>query len=152
MPNIVQAVSLGIIILFVVVAIPTVIDATETEGVQTIELEENETERLSDRLEITAENINASANETTLKLRDTQSLDEQTQTVASGSTTTFNLSDGDVTVTVQEVEQNTTQSDVSYPRTYGWGDGAKTITDNLGLVLAVAAFIIVLGLLRGVIS
>lgn len=152
MPNITQAVSLGIIILFVVVAIPTVIDAADTNGVQTVELEENETEGLTDRLEITAEDVNASSNETTLKLRDTQSLDEDTQTIANQSTSTFNLSGGDVTVTVQEVSQNTTQADVSYPSTYGWSDGAQTLTANLGLVLVVTAFIVVVGLLRSVIQ
>lgn len=156
MPTALQAVSVGVVILFVVVAMPTVVDSTTGENSQTIQFEEGETHRLSDSLEITNDRVRPPTPENaTFTVRDTDTLESDTAVIQNGSQATYALSGGNVTVAVTSITDanpETVTATVSYPTTYGWSDGAQTISSNLGLVVIAVAFIIVLGLLGSVIK
>lgn len=156
MPDPLKAISIGAVILFVVVAMPVVVDSTTGENSQTLQLDEDDTVRLSDRLELTNERIRPPDPENaTFTVTDTESLESGTQLIQNGSDATFALGGGNVTVAVTSItdsQPETTTVTVMYPTTYGWPDGARTIANNLGLILVAGAFIVVLGLLRSVIK
>lgn len=156
MPNALQAVSVGAVILFVVVAMPVVVDSTSGQNSQTIQFEEGQTERLSDRLEITNDRVRPPSPENaTFTVTDTETLESETAIIRNGSEATYALSGGNVTVAVESITDanpETVTATVTYPTTYGWSDGAQTIASNMGLIVIAVAFIIVLGLLGSVIK
>lgn len=156
MPNALQAMSLGVIILFLVVSVPVVVDSTNGETGQTFQLEEEDTVSLSDRLELTNERIRPPSPENaTYTVTDTETLESQTQTIQNGSQATYELSGGNVTVAVTSItdsQPETTTVTVSKDTTYGWPEGAQMLADNLAIILVAAAFIVVMGILASVIK
>lgn len=155
MPNALQAMSLGVIILFLVVSVPVVVDSTTGDNSQTLQLEEEDTVSLSNRLELTNERIRPPTPENaTFTVRDTETLESQTQLIQNGSQATYELSGGNVTVAVTSITDSQTETvtaTVTYGTTYGWSDGAQTLANNLPLILVVVGFIVVLGILKSVI-
>jgi len=156
MPKPLQAVSIGAIILFVVVATPMLVNSTSDGQSQTFEIEENATERINDRLEV--ENVRIrppSPENATFTVRDTESLDSDTQTIQTGGNATYELSGGNVTVSLVSVTDGTPETALVTVETesmYGWSDGAQTVGGNLPLIIVAVAFIILLALLVSVIQ
>lgn len=155
MPNTLQAVSVGIVILFVVVAMPVVVNGMTGSTSQTVQFDEGETQDLTERLNVTVTNINATANYATVSLEDSATLDSQTETIDEGKESTFTLSGGNVSITVGSIDGGSPETAIlstSTPNQYGWADGASTLADNLGLVIVAVAFIVILGLVGSVIQ
>lgn len=156
MPSIVQALSIGAIILFLVVAVPVVVDSSTGVSSQTLQLEEDETVRLSDRLELENTRIRPPVPENaTFTVRDTETLESESNIIANGSSATYELSGGNVSVEVLSITDSNPETatvTVEYPTTYGWTEGTQLLADHLGLLVVVAGFIVIVMLLVGVIT
>lgn len=142
--------ALGVFVLLIGLIFPTAIDASHTDATAGFELSEGENTTVTDGLRMAVESVEG--DNATISLTDTQTRESERQTLTIGETGTFTTNGETSNVTVESINSNNvTTSTVEYSRTYGWGDGPKTFVDNLGLILAILAFLMGVGALAGVV-
>lgn len=143
-----KAIGLGVLVLLVVFSVPMMIEATEGDKKYRVEMSENDTTNISDRLNVTADNIQPGdpAN-ATISVEDTRTFESDTKTIEENASATYSFDGGDVTVNVTAIETNpeVVRGDVKVDRTYGWSGPGKVIAGELGLILAMLGVIIVAG-------
>lgn len=142
--------ALGIFVLLIGLIFPTAIDASHTDATAGFELSEGENTTVTDGLRMAVESVEG--DNATISLTDTQTRETESQTLTIGETGTYTTNGETSNVTVESINSNNvTTSTAEYSRTYGWGDGPKTFVDNLGLILAILAFLMGVGALAGVV-
>lgn len=146
MPKITHAVALGVLLLFVAVAIPAAIDTGTSDSELVTELNRSETETVTQSLRVTLQN--ATDTDAAVTLRDTETLESATRTIPVDATENYSI--GNETVSVRVISASnadkTARLSIHYPRTYGWAEGTERITSNLPLIFAGLALIIVVGM------
>lgn len=145
MPSSTTAAALGLVVLLLVVAIPAAITVTDSPATATFDLDEGERASVVQTLSVLVEDT--SQTDATVTLRDSETIESQTETLSPGETETYQLNGDTMNVTLREVQGANANATVSveYPRTYGWAPGAKTVVENLPLGLVTVAFVVVLG-------
>lgn len=143
-------IALGLFVLLIGLILPTAINASHTDASRGFQLSENETHRVTDGLSMTIESVQSS--NATITLTDNQTRQSDTQTVQIDATNQFETTTNEtMNVTLNEIDGNVTKTTVEYSRTYGWNDGAKLFADNLGLLIAIIAFLLAVGGLSAVV-
>lgn len=131
--------------LLIAVAIPAAVSVTGDDIQSVYDLDEGDQATVTQQLELVVEETTAT--DATITLRDDKTLDSETQTITEGDTAKYTIRNESVNVTLKEVEGANANASigVKYSRTYGWDSGAKTVVDNLPLVLVAAGGLVVIG-------
>jgi len=129
--------AIGVLGLAVALLVPTLVDATQDDARQHIEMYENDTRDITDRLSFYLQDVNGTSGNATVELRDDTNFNNQTRELSSQSTNTIQLSGSNVTVDTQQVYDNDTSVRfvVDYPPTFGWSDGPAAFMSNIGLII-----------------
>lgn len=115
---------------------PIAIDAFNEPASNTISHTEGVTYEVTTNLNSTATTVDATNSEVTIELNDTAENTVVSNTVANGSTTTYNMPGGDVNVTVDNIEDSTNATvTYHYPDDYGWSGGASSLWGLIPLFL-----------------
>lgn len=142
----VAVVAFGIVVLMVALALPAAIDATKDNRTAGFELSAGENATVTSGLEIHAESVSASGQEATISLQDTETRRSITHTIPENESEPYHLSDHTMNVTVQDIDSNDVALvSVDYPPTYGWSESSRTLAGLSDVLLAILAFVLVLG-------
>lgn len=154
MPNWMEALALGVLVLAVAVFMPTLINSTEGDATTTFELEAGDTNNPTEKLQIEAESLQNTTNGTnaTLTVRSLDTLNESTQTIPEGNNSVYTIDGENVTIfndaMITEGGTETVRITAVYNPKFGWNDGARTFFSNMGIILALLAFIILGAILK----
>jgi hypothetical protein len=152
MPAYQKALAIGCFALIIGLAFPTYITAANTTQTTSIELSSGGSDEFIDGLEATADAVNSSGANVTLT--DLESYQDRSVNLTTGDTANLTLQGEAVNVTVDSTDTsptlNQTVLSIDHPRDYGWSSGAKTITDSIGIILAIITLIIGSGLIMKV--
>lgn len=138
-------VAVFIVSIIVAVLAPVAINALEDPSESTITQSVGETVDVTAGLNSTLDSTGTSNATYTLQ---TDNGESQTQTIDEGQNATFSFQDGDVVVTVDNVDDanGTATSTFEYPTEFGWGSGASSLWTLLGLITVLGVFFVVLSL------
>lgn len=145
MPDTATVFGFVVLTLLIAVAVPAAVSITTDDATVTYDLDIGETETVTEQLVVIVQD--SSKTDAEITLRDDKTLDSQTETLNESETQQYTVSNETVNVTLQQAggaQANATVA-VDYPRTYGWSDGAKTVVDNLPLMLVAAGGLVVIG-------
>lgn len=145
MPSSTTAAALGLVVLLLVLAIPAAITVTDSPATATFDLDDGEQASVVQTLSVMVENTTKT--DATITLRDSETIEGETQTLSEGETVSYSVRNETMNVTLREIQGPSANASVAveFPRTYGWAPGSKTIVDNLPLALALVAFVVVIG-------
>jgi hypothetical protein len=141
-----QAVGIsGIVLLALLSAfvIPTMVSSATTEQSIQLELEETDTEEVTSGLSLTLETLGQS--QATVTLRDNETSQTQNITINEGATENYTLPGGSGSITANELTPQTGTFTTTYSPTYGWNPAGKTIISNIGLILSLMVFVVIVG-------
>lgn len=141
--------AFGVFVLLIGLIIPTAIDASHTNATNGFELSEGENTTITEGLRMSVHSI--SGDSANISLIDTQTRENVTQELTVGETQNYTTNGENTTVTLESISGVDTSTTVEYNRTYGWNDGSKLFVENLGLLIALLALLLVVGLLMAVI-
>lgn len=139
----VAIVGVTLLLMLLSFAVPTIISASEDPQYLETELSTGETFEIAEGLEITVTDTTNS--EVIVDLIDVDTRQNETLTVAQGATENYTLPGGDGTVTNLQSDNQEAMLEIGYDPEYGWSDGASVFADNIGLVLIVMVFSVVVG-------
>lgn len=150
-----KAVGLGLLVLLVVFSVPMMIDASEGDRTYRVEFQEGAETEITDRINVTSENIRPPAPENaTITVTDTSTFESDTQVINNGSSAVYQFDAGNVTVAITAVETSPEafRADVKVDRTYGWSDGGKSVAGELGLIMVILGAVIIAGAIGAMIE
>lgn len=147
---VVAGLALGLFVLLAAFAIPPAIDATNNRDSSVHLIDVDETVEVTPGLEVTVEDSTNS--QSTLLFTDVDSGLTHNTTIQEGATQNFTLDNEFVEVTLQDATNADAQIRLEYAHTYGWAPGAKTLAEQMDVVLVLFAFVVVLGSIGAVIS
>lgn len=94
----------------------------------------------------TIDNVSMLSNEVTVTVRDNETGDSSTITLAEGENATLTIDGHDVTVThVEYIDDTTARIRYEHEHTYGWEDGPKSLWGILDLLMVIVVVILSLG-------
>lgn len=148
------ALALGLMTLLMFAAAPQVIDATQDNQQSELRYSENETEVLTEYLQVFAEDIRPSQGDVSVRLTNRKTEYDITKTLQDNDSTVFEHPAGNVTVTASNFDSNpdSVQLDVVYGPYFGWNDGAQLVMENGPVMIALVVFIILGAMVWGVIN
>lgn len=129
---------------------PVAINELEANETVTINQSVSSTEDVNSQLNTTLDSIGTSDptdNATYTLQTSNQSV---TNTIENGSSATFSFDEGDVNVTLNDVDSGTNSAEASYeyPTDFGYSDGASALWGLLGLALVLGLFLMTLNLAK----
>lgn len=137
-------VTMGILVLAGALLAPPLIDATETDSSETVQLSVNESEELTDVLEVKAINVSHANQNATLNVTNLRNYSHNQTTLNVSNTTTTDLSGDTLTITLKSVDdQNRAAVKIDYPAYLGWNQQARVFMENIPIVIAMLAFVMV---------
>ena len=137
--------AFGVLALLIALLVPAAIAVTDSPARGAFDLAENETQVVSQTLQVHLEEVQPDMS-ATITLRDSETLASETQTIDEGNMSTYTIRGETVNVTVIEADQQSAETSIQYPRTYGWHADASLFIDNLPFILVVAFAIVVVGM------
>jgi len=141
--------ALGIIGLAVAFLIPTLVGAASGDSTSYMELHQNDTQSLTDRLSLSLDDVNGTDKNVTVTLRDETDFDNTTAEISTGSQREVQLSGENVTIAVRTVydANKSVKMAVDYPPMFGWVSGAAVFINNIGVILVLLGGIMLLAIL-----
>jgi len=141
--------AFGLLVLVAALLVPGMIDATQDQQQQTVNLTTDERTELTDYLDMTLDATNATAadagNRTAnVTYHQTKDLLEGTTSVNGTESTTLSLDSDTINTTVSSIEANSSVITAKYPPMMGWHDQARTFAENSGIILALLSMITIL--------
>lgn len=136
-------VAFGVLVLFVGLLLPAVITAANTDATVTENLNKSTPETVTDGLNITL--TKSDGTNATIELEDTVTFESETNTLTEGDTVTYTINNETTNVTADAIDPNWAITTVEYSRTYGWAAGPKAFVGQLDVLLALLAFLLVMG-------
>lgn len=151
MPNIKAAMTIGVFVLVVALVLPSIIGAADSDQTAAVEITQDETIELTDRLSIRADDVNPSGDNATLTVFNSQGLNQSQQLLNDSQTKTFVVDGYATNVTLDntflsEGSKRTSRLAIAYSPYFGWDSGARLFFQNLELLLVLVGGIMVLGL------
>lgn len=153
MPNTLKAAAaMGILLLAVALLVPTLANSVNDNEAQTFNLSVNETQELTDKLqvELTDTQQQAANDNATVKYTNLDDLSTNKTTLNESTNDKLNLSGDTITVQVKNISSNAAQVRSEYPPMFGWNNGARTFyeeSDTIIIGLAVAIVIVLFGVI-----
>lgn len=125
---------------------PVGLNAVNEDPTYTLTQDEGTEYVVQERLNATATTVDATNDEVTLQLKDTQTGTTESQTISNGSTATYStLEGGTVNVTVTDTTSgtpNTATLDYEVEQGFAWDDNSQTIFSVLGIFLVIVPLIV----------
>jgi len=151
MANPIKAVIVfGIFVLAVSLLVPTLITATTSNQTSVLELEENETRELTEKLTTTAQKVNPPGDNATISFEDTTALKTNSTYLNATSSPNGNvtLSGDQINVSLRSVSNDSVATvSISYPPMFGWIDGARSFINESGLLIAMVSVVAIIGVI-----
>lgn len=150
MPKTTEILALAFVVLFAALFMPVAIEATTTDKTSGYQIEEGNQLTPTNGLTVTADEINTSTSpdEATFTVRDVQSQERITETIPVNNQSSFNMSGGNVTVSVDAITDGPVATImVQHPRTYGWSEPAKAFGEHLHIILGVVTIVMIAGVI-----
>lgn len=138
----VAALGFVLLVLLGVLAIPAVIESSNSTTVKTETIPEGESVTVTEYLEVS--NSVSNSGDVTLLVTSSSSGDSITRTVGEGNTSTFNLPGGDIIITAEDTTNQGATLVIEYPNDFGYSEGAITIKNNLPVILIAMLFIAIM--------
>lgn len=146
MSNLGLGFAIGVLVLGMALFVPALIDASQGDASDTFELTNQSSEDLTDTLQVEVTRVNQSEDNTNVTVRDLRSLDTNSTQLDAGNATDLTLSGDTINVTADSIiNASASQLTVVYPPMFAWDDGPRTFVDNLDIVLALLAMVVILG-------
>lgn len=139
----VSIIGVTLLVLFLALAIPTMMDKTTYPNEADLELSEGDTREVTNGLEITL--TDTSNTDATVDLTDLETGVTANYTIATGDTVSYSLPGGDGNITADTTTNQDATFTVDYSPTYGYSPAGEAIIDNIGLLLILIVFTIVVG-------
>jgi ABC-type oligopeptide transport system substrate-binding subunit len=146
------AFTFGVFVLLIAMLVPTLISATDSNQTESIELNEGESTAITQRLTVTAQNVSNSGQNATFVAQSEASLNTTEYGLNVTESQTQTLDGENVTIHLRNIQSPTDGSadvatlDVTYSPFFGWNDGATAFWNNLGIIVGMVAFLMVVGL------
>lgn len=135
---------LGLIVLGAAFFLPSMMDVTQENAVETIELEQSQVVDLTDTLELQLDRVNATSDDANVTYTNTRTLETNETLLHPAQPESVNLSGDTINTTLDDVIDNdTAQITAVYPPLFGWSGGPRSFMANLDLVLALFGFALV---------
>lgn len=138
----VAIVGVTLLLLLSAFAIPTILAATEDPQITETELSPGDTFEITGGLEITV--VSVTNSEVTVDLFDVQTRQNESLTIAEGATANYTLPGGDGSVTNLDSTNQAAMLEITFDPAYGWSPGAEVLLNNIGIVLIMVLFVIVI--------
>jgi hypothetical protein len=138
----ITALGFALLVLLGAIAIPAAIDSRDKTEVESQQLSIGETGFYDEQLEISV--IDSTQTEVTIRVSDIETGESEDITIPEGTTTTVQFSPGDVNITNHVSNNQGATLTVEYPSNYGFSPPARTIGDNLPIILISMFFIAVM--------
>lgn len=146
--------AVGIFALAVAFLFPSFITLPTDTAERTVELDTGEGTDLTDHLNATVTDIGnvSGTKNATVEYTNLDTLNTSSTTVNESQNSSIRLSEDDINttidnVTLQQGGPNTTRFTVTYPPLFGWSGGPRLFLENLELLFAIIAGLMMLGLL-----
>lgn len=136
--------AVGILVLAVALFVPTLIDGTQENASETLQLSENESRELTDTLTVRAENFSEANDNATVHFENSRTFASNSTFVNASQNGNVMLSGDRINVSLSTVDADGATVSVSYPPMFGWDDGSRTFLEHAGLIIAMLALAIVL--------
>lgn len=139
----VAALGLILLVLFGAIAIPAVVEASNSDVTQSETVNEGETTRIGFNLALRVNNVGTDTVDVTLISRNTGNTTTETLNVSDPAldTETVTIDNETVEVEVTRLEKSSALLSLTYPGTFGYSGGILTIRDNLPIILVAMLFI-----------
>lgn len=146
------AIVLGVCLLAVVVATPLMIDSVTTDTDSRVAIQEGEFVDLTERLKVTAQTVREPQNEVTVRYRNEQTFERIDVTLNETDppeNKTVQLSGENITASLIEIDDNSTAIvETTHSPMFGWADGPRVFFENMPVVIAMIAFVLVLAVIK----
>jgi len=139
------AVIIGILILGMALFVPSLVDVTQNDAKETLSLDNQSNQELTDKLSVTVDDVVDGSN-ATLTLTDDTTLETNSTTVDVGNESTLALSGDNITVGVESVDTDSAQFNATYPPMFGWDSAPRTFMQNTEIIFILLAFLIAVSL------
>ncbi len=135
---------LGMIVLGAAFFVPSMMDLTVEDGVETIEMDQSQVVDLTDTLELQLDRVNNTSNDVNVTYTNTRTLDTNSTLINETATEAVNLSGDTIRTTSDSIIDNSTaQLTVEYPPLFGWDSGPRAFMQNLDIILALFGFVLI---------
>lgn len=155
MSKVEAALALGVVVLCVAIVGPSLIDSTNNDVSETVNIYENQSDDPTDKLRVTSERVRPTQGTALIEVESLATLNSSTQQLNETESVDFVVDEQTVEVTLNAAVDGDnaefSRLTVLYPPDFGWQDSASTLMDNMGLLIALAGFIIIGGVLAVVI-
>jgi hypothetical protein len=125
---------------------PVGLNAVNEDPTYSLTVDEGTEVEVQERLNATATTVDATNDEVTLQVKDTQTGTTESQTIQNGSTAQFStLEGGFVNVTVTDTNTgtpNSTTLDFEVEQGFAWDDSSKSIFSVLGIFLVLVPLVV----------
>lgn len=145
------AVAVGILLLAVALFVPTLADSVNTNNADTHNLSVNETQELTDKLEVELlETGTNNTNNATVLYRNLDTLNSSQTTLNISTNDKVTVDGEDITVELKSATNTTATIESNYDPKFGWNDGAVTFFEESDTLIVGLAMVIVIGLFAAV--
>lgn len=144
------AFGIGVLILIVGLLVPAMITSTTQDTTEAVILEENETAELTDTLQIGLDQVQTSASYTdnaTVSLTNLRDYDSTQAVINDTASDTLTLSGDSITVAVDLRTSSSALLSATFAGTFGWNDGARTVMQNMDVIIVLLAILFSLALI-----
>jgi hypothetical protein len=139
----VAALGLILLVLFGAIAIPVVVEGSNSDVTQSETVNEGETTRIGFNLALRVNNVETDTVDVTLISRNTGNTTTETLNVSDPVLNQQNvtLENETIQLEVTRIENGNASISIVYPGTFGYSEGVLTIRDNLPIILVSMLFI-----------
>ena len=149
---VVLAVAMGLLVLFVAIAGPVMIGASDGMVSDTREYNESDSVQITGALTVRVDNVDdtGGAEEAEVVIVSRTTGETGAATIGEGETEQFSIDSTTVNVTADLItSENTVVLTTVHEATLGWDDGTKLIAAQLDVIVAIVIFVLLLGMLFG---
>lgn len=145
MGNIVAGItSVGLALVVVLLLFTPLMSSVTSDRVSNVTVAEGSATEVTNHLDASALSVNET--NATLEMENSQTLSSESKLLNTSSTESFNVSGEVVNATLVEVEDNTTTTlSITSPRTFGKGPFETTFYQNIDVLLAIFALVLLFG-------
>lgn len=147
MPDTLKAAfAFGILIFGAALFTPLLVDTTQNDASSVHELEEDETQNVTDHLSINAINIDNGQSEADVTLENLDTLNTTGKHLNVSEEHEFSLSGDTINVTLNSITSNNAATfTVVYPPMFGWDGPPRLFFENMEIVIVLLAAAIIVG-------
>lgn len=143
--------TVGVLALLIL-AVPTLIDATEDDNRGTVTVHEGDPTVVNGVLRVSVQDVDQGTGTANVSVTDVDTGSSVSRSMSVGATETVTLEGETLQITLVATDDADTASvTLVYPPTYGWSSLAVAVHDRLDVVLTLVALLVVFGVLIRVI-